>query len=336
MKKLALAAALCAAFTGSAFAQSSVTLYGRVNTSVEFQDNGQTDRTVMENNASRWGLKGNEDLGGGLSAFFMLETGFGSDTGAGSGGFNREAFVGLKSASFGQIKAGKITSALYYATLDWIGFVNHDTGTSAEDKLYTLNFTSNNAVEYTTPTFGGGFTVALTVNAGEGADATGTNVEPNLYSKTYEGVVSYDVENLHVGAGYSKSENVAGDDVIEGFSAAGAYTMGPLTVGLAYEYNDSTALGKRNHYHVTAMYAVGAHEFHGVVGYADEWDNVADSDAKVYTVGYGYNLSKRTKLYAFYTLNDNGTVPYGAGYSSLAVLPNEDWSSFAVGIRHHF
>lgn len=324
MKKLALAAALCAAFAGSASAQSSVTLYGRVNTSVEFQDNGPNDATVMENNASRWGLKGNEDLGGGLSAFFMLETGFGSDTGAGTGGFNREAFVGLKSASLGQIKFGRITSALYYGTLDYIGFVNHDTGTSAEDKLYGLNFTSDNAVEYTSPTFSG-FAVTLTANAGEGT-----------VNKTYEGLLTYDVDNLHVGAGYSKTKDPQDNNVVEGFSAAGAYTMGPLTVGLAYEWNDSETLGKRNHFHVTGMYTVGAHEFHAVVGYADSWDNLADSDAKAYTLGYGYNFSKRTKFYAFYTLNDNGTVPYGAGYSSLAVLPNEKWSSIAVGLRHHF
>lgn len=324
MKKLALVAALSAVCAGSAFAQSSVTLYGRINTSVEFQDNGQTDRTVMENNASRWGLRGEEDLGGGLKGFFMLETGFGSDTGAGTGGFNREAFVGLKSDSFGQVKLGRITSALYYSTLDWIGFFNHDTGTSAEDKLYGLNFTSNNAVEYTTPVFLGGFTAALTANAGEGSGP-----------KTYEGVLSYDAGALHAGAGYSKTE-LNGDDVVEGASVAGAYTFGDFTLGLAYEYNDSATLGKRNHYHATGMYTMGASEFHLALGYADEWDDLDNSDAKQYTVGYNYNFSKRTKVYAFYTANDNGSVAYGDGYSSLPVLTDETWSSFGVGIRHNF
>ena len=83
MKRIALAAALVAATAGSAMAQSSVTLYGRLNTSIEQQDNDVIDKTVMQNNASRWGLRGNEDLGGGLSAFFQLESGFGSDTGSG-------------------------------------------------------------------------------------------------------------------------------------------------------------------------------------------------------------------------------------------------------------
>ena len=86
MKKIALVAAL-AAVSASAFAQSSVTLWGRINTTVESQKIGGADRkVVVQNNNSRLGFKGQEDLGGGLKASFSLEHGLNSDTGAASGG----------------------------------------------------------------------------------------------------------------------------------------------------------------------------------------------------------------------------------------------------------
>ena len=76
MKKIALVAAL-AAISASAFAQSSVTLYGRFNTSVESQKVGDGQRTtVVQNNSSRFGLLGTEDIGGGLKASFNVENGF--------------------------------------------------------------------------------------------------------------------------------------------------------------------------------------------------------------------------------------------------------------------
>lgn len=331
MKKLALAAALCAAFTGSVFAQSNVTLYGRVNTSVEFQDNGATDVVAMRNNASRWGLRGTEDLGGGLAAFFQLEAGFDSDTGAGSGGFTRDAYVGLKSNSLGQVKFGRILlGSLYSSTIDYIGVFNHDTGTTSEDNIYTLNVGFANVVEYTSPNFGP-VSFSVSANAGE---ATG--------NKTVEGVVNYDVEGLHIGGGYSKTEDTGGNDVVKGFSIGAFYTTGPLGLGLAYENSDVAGLGKRDQVTGTAMYTVGASEFHLSVGYAGEWDNVSDSDALQYTLGYNYNLSKRTKVYAFYFAVDNksGTGTSGApiygGTVNVPALSNETFSSVGLGLRHNF
>jgi predicted porin len=328
MKKLVLAAALTSAFAGSAFAQSSVTLYGRINTTIEYQDNELIDKTVLSNNASRWGINGKEDLGGGLSAFFQLEAGFASDTGAGTGGFNRDAFVGLTSTSLGQIKLGKFTSALYYGTIDYIGVFNHDTGVAEEDNIYALTAGYTNAVQYTSPKFGP-FEFALEANASEG---TGP--------KTYAGVVNYDQGDLHIGAGYSQTKSVLDQKVIEGFSAAVSYVFGPLTVGAAYEHDKDEALGKRDAVTGTAMYTLGASEFHLSIGWAGEYDNVPNSDALQYLVGYNYNLSKRTKLYAFYFALDNKAgasyVPFGGGGASIAALPDKTFSSLGVGIRHNF
>ena len=71
MNRIALATLAMMGAT-TAMAQSSVTLYGRINTTVERQKLGDVSNTVMQNNASRWGIRGVEDLGGGLKAGFVL------------------------------------------------------------------------------------------------------------------------------------------------------------------------------------------------------------------------------------------------------------------------
>jgi predicted porin len=325
MKRIALAAALMAAFAGSAMAQSSVTLYGRVNTSLEFQDNGDDDKSVMENNASRWGLRGSEDLGGGLSAFFQLEAGFGSDNGSGSGGFSRDSYVGLKSNSLGTIMAGKFLGELYYGTIDWIGMFNHNTGTTSEDNMYPLTAGGSNSVQYISPVIGGGFKFSALVAAGEGTT-----------DKSYEGAVQWDSGPFHIGAGYRETEFVGGDK-LSGYSIGGTYAWGNFTFGLNYAYGDDDFRGDRDHVQGTVMYALNQHEFHFSAGYTSSDDpvvGVGSGSASQWTLGYNYNLSKRTKLYAFYFSQDNGNAVYIG--RSLAALPNETWSSFGAGIRHNF
>ena len=323
MKRIALAAALMAAYAGSAMAQSSVTLYGRVNTSVEYQDNGVIDKTVMQNNASRWGLRGNEDLGGGLSAFFQLESGFGSDNGSGTGGFNRDAYVGIRSNTLGSIQVGRFIGELYYGTIDWIGVFNHNTGVTSEDNMYGLDFNVNNAVQYISPTFSG-FKFSALAAAGEGTQP-----------KSYEGAVQWDSGPWHAGFGYQETEFVSGAKRT-GFSAAGSYNWGNFTFGLAWNQPDDDVLGSRDHFQGTAMYALGAHEFHLSLGTTSSWDNLNDSGATQYTLGYNYNLSKRTKLYAFYFAVDNDKNAGYGGSSAVGAVGDKTFSSFGAGIRHNF
>lgn len=338
MKKLALAAALTAAFAGTAYAQSSVQIYGRVNTTVEYQDNGASsgDDTVtgMRNNASRFGFRGKEDLGGGLNAIFELEAGF--DSGTGEGGqnlFGREAWVGLESKDLGKIKLGRLgITALYGYTIDWIGVFNHDTGTTAEDNIYVLPVTLSNAIEYQSPTFFGGLFGGFTVNANE-------NTDPQVY----QGFLVYQKGDLHLAGGYSYSNEQGVDQ--SGWVATAAYAFGPVLLGLEYDYVDQSTtganFGNRSSVTGTAMYTLGASEFHLSVGWADNWSRVSSSDATQFTLGYNYNLSKRTKLYGFYYQIDNGrgtanAITYGNGGLGLPVLPNEVFSSIGLGIRHNF
>ncbi|HET7866447.1 MAG TPA: porin, partial [Burkholderiaceae bacterium] len=139
MKRSLLIAALSTLAAGSALAQSSVTVYGRFNTSIENQDDGTNDKWLMRNNGSRLGFRGTEDLGGGLKAGFTLEHRFNSDNGASTNGTAfwggaGESSVNL-SGKFGMVKAGHYTSEAYFATSDVTDLLNHGTGTSA-DALY--------------------------------------------------------------------------------------------------------------------------------------------------------------------------------------------------------
>ena len=130
-----LLALLAVAGSSAVLAQSSVTLYGRVNTTVERQKAGDDTSNQMVNNSSRFGFRGVEDLGGGLKAGFVLESGFASDTGASASTFfGRQSELNL-SGNFGMLRLGNFFPESYYATADYVSMHNHDTGTSA-DALY--------------------------------------------------------------------------------------------------------------------------------------------------------------------------------------------------------
>jgi predicted porin len=318
MNKTLIVAAVSALAATGALAQSSVTVYGRLNTSLEEQKNinANGSQSVMQNNASRLGFKGVEDLGGGLKAEFLLEHRFNSDTGTQTGGafWAGDAYVGL-SGGFGAVKLGRLTSAAYYATADYISMHNHDTGTS-EDKLYTYLGVNTNSIAYTTPSLGG-FTAEVSMSAAEG---------PNKNNKVFGLGVNGAVGKLQLGFGYEKNDG----DKDNQFAIRGLYEMGALTLGAYYQRSDVAVVGTRDAYRVSAMYAMGASEFHVNLGMADDWSNVNNSDATQYTLGYNYNLSKRTKVYGFYTVVDNGAGLTYFGQNGKKA------SSMAVGVRHNF
>lgn len=334
MNRVALAL-LAVLGASTVMAQSSVTIYGRVNTTMERQKIGDNNRTAMENNASRWGIRGVEDLGNGLKAGFALESGFSSDTGMGSTwthgakdtmSFGRQSEVNL-SGSFGMLRLGNFVPESYYASADYVSMHNHDTGTSADalyqDPIWFGGLSTKNKIGYRTPNLGG-----LTIDA----SASLHEKDPTPYKKTgYDLAANYSLGALNLGAGYS----AVGDDWQASLRAL--YTFGQFTVGGYYQRSHQVSQrlgwmdGNRNNYRLSGMYALGASEFHANVGYADKWSNVADSSAMQWTLGYNYNLSKRTKVYGYYTKVNNK-----AGSAYMTGKAGEDFSSFALGVRHNF
>ncbi|WP_233855459.1 porin [Paraburkholderia sp. HD33-4] len=194
MKKTLLASALGLVALG-AHAQSSVTLYGIVDTGLGWQNSSTSLSAVgsakpsapgasqvkMINGiwaGSRFGLKGSEDLGGGTKTIFQLEQGFNSATGAESVtglAFNRQAWVGLTNAQFGTFTAGRQYTSYYtllspYSPTTWLtgAYGAHPGDIDSLDTLYR----SNNSLVYTSPSFSG-LTVSGSYSLGGNAGATG-------------------------------------------------------------------------------------------------------------------------------------------------------------------
>ena len=331
----ALLALAALAGTSAALAQSNVTIYGRVNTTVEQQKNGDAKLTGMFNNASRWGLRGTEDLGGGLKAGFQLESGFASDTGAAADRyFGRQSEVNL-GGNFGMLRLGNFTSESYYATADYISMHNHDTGSSG-DALYSYVIRDINKIAYRLPAFGG-FTAEGAVSLSEKAPGA---------RNAFDLALNYGAGPLGLGLGYTSnkgSEGVFGSYNGEAQQVAlrASYALGAFTLGGYYQYstlddvNGGTQDAKRHAYRLAAMYTMGASELHANFGRAEKikfgGSKLSGTAANQWTLGYNYNLSKRTKVYGYFTKIDNGAnISYQGG------PVGDDFRSVAVGVRHNF
>ena len=308
-----LLAVLAVCGTSAALAQSSVTVYGRVNTTVEQWKDGNQKTTGLRNNSSRLGFRGVEDLGGGLKAGFVLEGGFNSDDGSGPFQFGRESELNL-SGGFGMVRMGRFTPASYLATADYISMHNHDTGLSS-DALYDHITRDTNKIAYRTPSMGG-FTAELAHSFHE--QATGGKNAWDLSA-------NYNQGPLALGAGYARND--------KDWQAAlrGLYSIGQFNLGAYYQRSKDQAKGTRNNFRLAGMYTLNNSEFHVNVGRAAKWSNVADSAATQWTLGYNYNLSKRTKVYTYYTKVHNKK---GADYN--VTNAGDNFSSFALGLRHNF
>lgn len=301
--KIALAA-LAVLTAGGAFAQGSTEVYGRLNLSVEQQKIDGDKDTGMFDNASRIGIRGSEDLGGGLKAGFVLEHGFAADTGSAASTFwGRESTVSL-SGGFGKLRLGNLTaSEAYFAIADYVSMHNHDTGSSS-DALYGFVATGQlqNGIAYTSPTLNG---MRFDIQYGL-KETTKTDNPLSL-------AVNYDAGPLHLGLGY---EDYDGN---KSTAVRALYEMGAFTVGGYIERGSGDT--RFNNFRLAGMYTLGASEFHLNFGKRGDTNDVNGTDADQSTLGYNYNLSKRTKLYGYYTKLSVGS---------------SDFSSFALGMRHNF
>jgi len=166
MKKSLLALGVMGTFAGAAHAQNSVTLYGLIDAGITYTNNQSGSKNVQATsgqvNGSRWGLRGSEDLGGGLKAIFTLENGFNIDTGKfGQNGaeFGRQAFVGLSSNQYGAVTLGR----QYDSVVDYLGPLALTStqfgGTQAAHPFDNDNldnsFRINNSVKYQSVNYGG-------------------------------------------------------------------------------------------------------------------------------------------------------------------------------------
>lgn len=323
MKKSLIALAVLAASSAS-FAQTA-TVYGIADIWFGKVDNGTTSITQLESggvSTSRWGIKGAEDLGGGLKANFKLEAAIGLDTGA-STGFSRESWVGL-SGGFGEVRLGKVSSAFN----DIEGAAGPVFGSGAFGPM-GLAFESdfqetgrpNNTIYYAAPTMGG-FNAAVSYSLDEKAVAGSEVVSVGL---------SYEAGPLYVSAGYQSEQA----------TTAGAQKIGITQVNATYDLGAAkllAALGDvKNSYGVAgdgvSEWLIGvdvplSSALTLSAGYASSTRNFAsgapDDKKTAFSIGAGYSLSKRTTVYMM------------AQSNKLDSVVDVDGNGYAVGITHKF
>lgn len=345
-------AVLAVCGTSAAMAQSSVNLYGRVNTSVESQKLGPTSASGMVSNGSFIGFKGTEDLGNGLKAGFVLEAGFNADNGSGNAGANSDQFNFSRNSevnltgNFGMLRMGSFDPFSYTVTADTISMHNHDTGTSA-DALYQINTSAGNKLAYRTPEIAG-FTAEVQYSFGEKAGYNNLAMEETRGATDLG--VNYANGPLGLGFGYSTQKfkttgGVGNNHSRDQFALRASYAIGDLTLGAYYQRAEdetiSTSLTKRNIYRLAAMYTLGASEFHANIGRASKETTLTgttpNSAATQWTLAYNYNLSKRTKAYALYSKVNNGANSnFGPAMFGTSVVNGQDFRTFGVGVRHLF
>lgn len=216
-----------------AFAQTNVTIYGTVDAAIVYSSNQGGKSNIYERSGnlagSRLGFRGNEDLGGGLSALFVLENGFNVDDGslgAANTLFNRQSYVGLNSTAYGSMTAGRQYTP-YYLMVGPVGPTSSLTGATGAhpgdiDGLDTT-IRINNSLTYTSPVFGGA-QVSAQYGFGETAGATGTG-------NTFSVGMKYEINDLKLALGYLKLKN--GANLSAGWSptAAGSFSTSIINKG---------------------------------------------------------------------------------------------------------
>ena len=346
MKKSLLALAVLGAFAGVASAQSSVTIYGIIDQSVAKGNGGTAAGALGTSKAwqvrdggpgSRLGFRGNEDLGGGLSAQFLIEHRFSPDTGEQNGTpfWMGGSYVQLTSKAAGSVYMGR-----WYSPIFWVSLKTDPFGYGGIAQVGSLNLANylnpsavgpglrtTNTVGYKTPNWGG-FTANVAVGLGEnhatvGRD-TGVNVEFTS-GPIYAGV-AYDKISAGTPTFGATTGAVDGNSV---FIAGFAYNFGFIRPMISYSQSetrtgsvvesDALSVG------LTAPVGPGMIKAHYTMRNTDAAPLAGvptDVKLKKLGVGFDYFLSKRTKVYL--------------DLAQVRETSRTNNNAYALGVRHDF
>lgn len=340
MKKSLLAFAVMGALAGTAFAQTSVTVYGVLDIALNYADNGAAanSRTFSLDNGtqlpSRIGFKGVEDLGGGLSASFQLENGFNSDSGATTQAgrlFGRQAWVGLN-GGFGSVKLGRQWAPLFLALAEVDPF---EVGLAGDASLMfgsgTYPLRTDNTINYSLPAMGG-LSGQVSYVLGETAGSVSDNRQVGVG-------LGYVNGPLNVQFGYHNANTTAAPVVADAkyLFVGGVYNFGPLKGHVAFgdskrESNAAGATVKDRNWLLGLSAPVGSAGTAMLSYIRNNVRDVSDANSTLVAIGYTHALSKRTSVYTSlsHTSNDSSAALNGAAANG------NDPTLFNVGLRHKF
>ncbi|WP_332877353.1 porin [Massilia sp. S19_KUP03_FR1] len=360
MKKTLFALAACATLTmaGAANAQSNVTFYGLIDAFYENTSNvpsgtgatatrGTVNRISSSGmNTSRWGLRGNEDLGNGLKAVFQLESGFLLDTGTqDTPMFKRQANVGLE-GNFGRVVIGRTFTTVYdfVVSFDPMAYAQYYSWAVASNGSLSNKMGMATAFDNTIKYSGGVGAFKYGVSYGVGEVAGNTSDAAKLSS-----AATYEFGPVTLLATFEKINGttvaaIRNRDKTTAVHLGAIYANGPLKIqAVARDYKlDPAAAGaadvKGTLYWAGVNYqTTPAITLTGVVYHLDV-KNVAantDADPTLYVARLKYALSKRTDLYS--------AVSYAKARNGKLVSMSRDEAGGAdkqrgltAGIQHRF
>jgi len=319
MRKSAIALAVAAALAASAAVQAETTFYGRAalavtytDTSVDndddlgdFFDDGIWD---IRNAGTRWGVKGSQDIGNGLSAIYHIETNIDADSYNGKSQSGRLAWVGLK-GGFGAVKIGAQWTP-YYNALGATDIFNEANWFS----YYQGAFRQNSSILYETPGSISAFKgeVMLVMDGGDsGIDPT--NEESGI--DIYDIGVSGNFGPAYVGVAYRDNEV----DNSDSWGITGSFDFAGASIAALYEDWDAGSDNDGQTYYITGQYTIGNNILKAGWGSLDP-DNGSSLDE--WAIGWQHNLNKRTRVWVEYQDADlTGAV---------------DEKLLSIGLRHDF
>jgi predicted porin len=364
------AAAVLAGCASSAMAQgSNVTIFGVMDLYAESARISGTGSVSKVSNGglspSRWGLSGTEDLGSGLKAAFVLESGFSPDTGTSLQGgrlFGRQAFVSLASARLGEVRLGRQYAPMHYSmvTSDIEGF-------AAFSPVLAMYLSGDqgrqdNQLSYWTPVFGG-VSASVAVALGEHGAATPGPAAlwvpaAGTTRNSAGALLRYQAGALSTSLAYHQGGQVlpAGEARQRALNLGAAYQAGTVVVsGNLWEHRNElpgAATPRTRGAAIGARVPFGAWSITGQIGYVEDNGRAyatgaakADGKTTFLNVGGNYALSKRTDVYLRYVRveDDNGGFN-GRATAALSGLfgpgntlgSGGSASTLAAGVRHVF
>jgi predicted porin len=361
MNKKLLAAAVVAAVAASPAAFADSTIYGKLHTTVDYNDidvpgpnaNGPTSGSeaiknwTAESRASRLGFKGSEDLGDGLKAIYQIEFGINSvGTSPPNNGFTsqRNTFVGL-TGDWGTALVGRhdtpMKMAFYASGNEVLGDSIIDLNVNSSIIGVFQEVRASNAIAYVSPNFSG-FTVAAAMVPGEETGIKSTSMgivtnknDLNNLADSYSFGLMYGGNGLKASAGYEViGEGTGASNRADSktFQVGATYTMNNFRFGAEYQDSKNWLTQDKWDYEAWAVTGKATFGNNGVgLVYTGSDSDPAGPSNDMSTQGWGvegeHNFSKRTKVYAAYAWQKRD-MP--SGQADL------DASIFSLGMIHDF
>lgn len=331
-----LAVALCCAPL-AVLAQSSVTIFGTIDMNITHARSGDDSLTMLDQGGnkvpSRFGLRGVEDLGDGLSAGFWLETAVLPDTGLTQGAFfGRRSTLSLSSRTWGELRLGRdyvptfwnISSFSPFGTVGVAGSSNIILGWPAGYPKASTMVRASNSIGYHLPRTASGL-------YGQAMYALPEGVEGARYTG---GRIGFATGPWDIAAAYGQTPTQGAKYKV--WSLGGSYDVGPMK--LYANYNKQQLLDDSQANVLLGIAAkVGPGQLLASIAHSDrKGPGVDGDDARQYGVGYVYPLSRRTDIYTTYSLIQNKGNADFATAGAPAGVPGRRSTGVQVGMTHRF